>query len=234
MRADRTDGETRKTQASWYAATLSLLVLTALGTIVWGNRGVSIASLGIAWVVLVASFSIFATKYLEQRANGAPGRERPEGGNGSVEEAPGAMGDNLPDGYFLVHGFDSVMGKIDRILVCPKGIFTLETDGCEGEVTFDGEKLLRNGRPFEKDILKQAWAQCFLARNLLGGWGLTSPLPEPVIFFRNAAVRIPGKAKGIEIAGNGQFPQNLVRLPNRLSAAEAGKIYSRIQAASLL
>lgn len=233
MHADKTR-EARKTQASWYAAALSLLVLTALGIMVWGNRNINIASLGIAWIVLVASSYIFAAKYLGQKLNGAAGREWAADGNNGFETSSDVIRDSLPGGYFLIHGLHSIKGRIDHILICPKGIFTLETDGDAGEVTFDGEKLLRNGRPFGKNFLKQAWAQCSLAREVLGGWGIVTPLPEPVILFRNATVTIRGKAGGVEVAGIGHFPKLLERLPDRLTATEAEKIVDRIQAASLL
>jgi hypothetical protein len=140
----------------------------------------------------------------------------------------------LPEGYFVVHDFDSGKGTIGRILIGPKGIFTLETKSHTGEVTFDGNQLLRNGRPFGKDWIRRAWAQCFLVRGLLAEWGITTPLPEPVILFANAHVKVQGKARGVEIAGLRSLPKILDPLPNRLSIPEAGRIYNRILAASLL
>jgi hypothetical protein len=123
-------------------------------------------------------------------------------------------------------------GNIDHILICPKGIFTLETKSHTGKVSFDGEMLLRNGRPFEKDFLKQAWAQCYLVREILAKWGITSPLPDPVILFTKAFIEIRGKTKGIEIVGIKYFPKFLERFPEKISTPEAGRIYNRIKAAS--
>lgn len=234
MPANKTDEGARKTHVSRYAAALSFLVLTALGIMLWGSRDVNIASLGLAWVVLVASSYLFATKYLGERMNGAAGREWAADGREDFEKASDVIADNLPGGYLLIHGFYSIKGRIDHILICPKGIFTLETDGHAGEVTFDGQKLLRNGRPFERDFLKQAWSRCSLVRDLLAGWGIATPLPEPVILFRNATVNVRGKAGGVEIAGIGNFPKLLGHLPDRLTATEADKIFNRIQAASVL
>src|SRR4030067_696029 len=94
--------------------------------------------------------------------------------------------ESLPEGYFVVHDFDSGKGMIGRILIGPKGIFTLETKSHTGEVTFDGNQLLRNGRPLGKDLIRRAWAQCFLVRGLLAEYGVTPPLPEPVILFADA------------------------------------------------
>ncbi len=234
MHADRTAGGIRKSQGSRYAAALSFLVLTALGFMIWGNRGIHIASLGIAWIILVAFSFLFATKFLERNVDGAARTERPDNDGNATGEQVEDLWDGLPDGYFLVPGFRSVRGTIDRLLICPKGIFTIDADGCAGEVTFDGKTLLRNGKPLERDFLNRAWTQCFMARDLLLGWGISTPLPEPVLLFPNASVRIYGKAKGVEVAGTRQFPLLLERFPNRLSATEAGRIYSRILAAPLL
>jgi hypothetical protein len=149
-----------------------------------------------------------------------------------AEAAVGAILDNLPDGNFIIHDFDSGKGKIDHILICPKGIFTLETKSHAGKVSFDGEKLLRNGRPFEKDFTKQAWAQCYLAREILAGWGITNPLPQPVILFTNDSIETCGKTRGIDIVGIDFLRRFLDRLPDRISLPEAGRIYYRIKAAS--
>src|SRR3990172_2711250 len=69
---------------------------------------------------------------------------------------------------------------------------------------------------------------------LVAEWGITPPLPEPVILFANAHVKVQGKARGVKIAGIGSLPEILDQLPNRLSIPEAGRIYNRILAASLL
>jgi hypothetical protein len=138
----------------------------------------------------------------------------------------------LPEGNFVIHDFNSGKGNIDHILIGPKGIFTLETKSHAGKVSFDGKKLLRNGRPFEKDFLKQAWAQCYLVREILARWGITDPLPEPVILFTRASIEVRGKAKGIDILDLASFSRTIDQLPDKISTPEAGRIYNRIRAAS--
>ena len=185
---------------------------------------------------LVAAFvvGVAATRYRESYAREKRRRSRDGGTGADAEESVRDLLEGLPEGYFVVHDFDSGNGMIGRILIGPKGIFTLETKGHTGEVTFDGKQLLRNGRPFGKDLIWRAWTRCFLVRGLLADWGITTPLPEPVILFANAHVTVQGKARGVEIAGIGSLPKILDRLPNRLSIPEAGRIYNRILAASLL
>ena len=185
---------------------------------------------------LVAAFvvGVAAIRYLETYAREKGRRARDAGTGADAEKSVREVLESLPEGYFVVHDFDSGKGMIGRILIGPKGIFTMETKSHTGEVTFDGNQLLRNGRPFGSDWIRRAWAQCSLVRALLAEWGITTPLPEPVILFANAHVKVQGKARGVEIAGIGSLPEILDQLPNRLSIPEAGRIYNRILAASLL
>ena len=234
MGTNKAGSSTRKMQATRFAAELSLLIVISTGTLVWGNGVQNIASLGIAGAVVIGATFLFAMKYLEQRGTTDVKRAMGSDKEAASENAFGAILDSLPEGNFVVHDFNPGKGNIDHILIGPKGIFTLETKSHAGEVTFDGNKLLRNGKPFEKDFIKQAWAKCFLVREILTHWGITTPLSEPVILFADAFVKVQGKAKGVEIASIEYLPKFLERLPNRLSIHEAERIYDRIRAASIL
>jgi hypothetical protein len=71
-----------------------------------------------------------------------------------------------------------------------------------------------------------------LVREILAKWGITTPLPEPLILFTKAFIEVRGKAKGIEILGINYFPKYLERFPDKISIPEAGRIYNRIKAAT--
>ncbi len=47
-------------------------------------------------------------------------------------------------------------GNIDRVVIGPPGIFAVETKAHGGVITYDGRQLLHDGRPLEKDFLRQA------------------------------------------------------------------------------
>lgn len=64
---------------------------------------------------------------------------------------------NIPDKY----------SNIDYVIVGPSGIFTLEVKSHRGSITFDGNQLLRNGKAFEKDILKQTMAEALSLHDYL-------------------------------------------------------------------
>jgi len=234
MGTNKAGSTTGKMQATRFAAELSLLIVISTGTLVWGNRVQTIAALGIAGAVIIGATFLFAMKFLEQRGTTDVTRAMGADKEAACEKAFGAIFDSLPEGNFVVHDFHPGKGNIDHILIGPKGIFTLETKSHAGEVTFDGNKLLRNGKPFEQDFIKQARANCFLVREILAQWGITTPLHEPVILFADAIVKVQGRAKGVEIVSIRYLPNLLERLPNRLSIHEAGRIYNRIGAASIL
>jgi hypothetical protein len=223
---------TRKMQMSRFVMGLSAVAGIFLITLLFSKTSRTIGSYGLGAVIVAFAGFVVAIKHLEKFGLEKAKRSKDAERGAEAEEAVGAILDNLPEGNFVIHDFDSGRGNIDHILIGPQGIFTMETKSHTGKVSFDGEKLLRNGRPFEKDFLKQAWAQCYLVREVLAKWGIANPLPEPVILFTRAFVQVRGKARGIEIVSIDYFPKYLDRLPDKISIPEAGRIYNRIRAAT--
>lgn len=58
-------------------------------------------------------------------------------------------------------------GNIDFVVLGPTGLFAIEVKSHSGEVSFNGRELEINGRPFEKDILKQAKGEALFINNYL-------------------------------------------------------------------
>ena len=225
-------GSTRKMAASRYVVALAILGLLWLGIYLYAHNVRSIASLGLPGSIAVGAGFLLFIKFLERKGTTVINRAKRADRGAVAEEKVGDFLDSLPEGNFIIHDFNSGKGNIDHILIKTKGIFTLETKSHKGEVTFDGEKL-RGKQPFEKDFIRQAWAECFTVRNVLEGWGITSPKVEPIILFTNAFVKVRGKAKGVEIVSLKYLPKFLEQLPDRQTIAEAGRIYNRVRAASL-
>jgi hypothetical protein len=229
---NKAGSSTRKMQKSRFIAGMVVIAAILLVTLLFSKYSKSIGSYGIGASLIVFVGFVAVVKYLEKIGLEKAKRSKDAKRGAEAEEAVGEILDNLPEGNFIIHDFDSGKGNIDHILIGPKGIFTLETKSHAGKVSFDGQKLLRNGKPFEKDFLKQAWAQCYLVREILVKWGITTPLAEPVILFTKAFIVVRGKAKGIEILGIKYFPKYLERFPDKISTPEAGRIFNRIKAAS--
>ena len=85
--------------------------------------------------------------------------------------------------------------------------------------------LKRDGKPFEKDFIKQAWAQAYFIRILLTRHGISAPKTQPVILFANADVQVRQQVRGVEIISRRYLPVYLERLQNRMSGKEAEKIF---------
>jgi hypothetical protein len=142
-----------------------------------------------------------------------------------AEEDVGNLLGELPAGYFVVHDFVSNRGNIDHIVISTKGILTVETKSHRGVVSCEGEMLKRDGQPFEKDFIRQAWAEAFSIRDLLNSNGISAPQPQPVLLFANADVHVRQQVRGVEIISRRYLPIYLERLQKRMSAKEAERIF---------
>lgn len=221
---------TRKMQAGRLAIVLAILLLMWLGIFVYSRNVKSIMSFGLTGSLVVGGLFLFGIKLLEKKGNVTLKRAKQAERGAIAEEKTGAiLEEGLPEGNFIIHDFDTGRGNIDHILVGPKGIFTLEVKSHRGTVTFANGRLMRDGQPFEKDFLKQAWAECFAVREILAKWEIKEPSGEPLIIFSNAFVKVSGKAKGVTVINLKFLPTFLERLPDRLTTGEAGRIINRLR-----
>jgi hypothetical protein len=118
-----------------------------------------------------------------------------------VEESVGGLLETLPKNYFVMNDFATKKGVIDYIVVGPKGVLTIETRSHKGVVTQSGEKLLRDGDPFDEDLIKQAWAKSYCVRDRLVEKGVCTLSPQPVIVFTDADVQVKGRVRRVQIIG---------------------------------
>lgn len=221
---------TRRMQATRVAMVLAILLVMWLALLLYGSNAKRIMALGLPASLLIGAIFLIALKRLEKKGNAAIRHAKRAERGAIAEEKTGALLHGLPEGNFIINDFDTGRGNIDHILVGPKGIFTLEVKSHRGDVTFDGTILRRDGLPFEKDFLKQAWAECFAVREILAHWDIKEPRAEPVILFTNAFVKVRGNAKGVEVMNLKFLPKYLERLPDKLTVGESGRIFNRLQA----
>jgi hypothetical protein len=75
----------------------------------------------------------------------------------------------LPNEYFIFRNIrlGKFSGDIDLIILGPTGILAIDVKSHCGEITFDGENLLGNGREFEKNILGQILKNVYDLRDFL-------------------------------------------------------------------
>ena len=189
----------RKMTHSQLAIGLSFLFLSIGGIYRYMGSSQAITSLGLT-VMVIVSVKIYlwaeemgdkADKFTDRAIAWKEGAVAEEGVRGVLE--------TLPKNYFVIDDFVTKKGTIDYIVVGPKGILTIETNRQKGVVTNNGEMLLSDGYPLEKDLIKQAWAQSYFVRDLLAEKGVCALRTQPVIVFTDADVQVKERIRGIQI-----------------------------------
>ena len=215
----------RKMETLRWMAALICLIIMFVG-IYFFNRSVkAIATLGLPVALVVFVGIIYWVKAMGNKADAYADRALDARRGAVAEEDVGNLLGELPARYYVVHDFVSKRGNIDHIVISTKGILTIETKSHRGVVSCEGEMLKRDGKPFEKDFIKQAWAEAYSIRDLLTSHGISAPKPQPVLLFANADVQVRQQVKGVEIISRRYLPLYLKRLQNRLSSNEAEKIF---------
>ena len=99
--------------------------------------------------------------------------------------------DKLSEEYvYLSEGLNTTRGNIDKIVIGPTGVWALEVKSHSGQFTFDGEHLLRNGSPMDKDFLGQAYAEAKTLQEIINSKvGLNVPI-HPVVVFSNKYAQV--------------------------------------------
>jgi hypothetical protein len=115
-------------------------------------------------------------------------------------------------------------GNIDEIIVGPTGIWVIEVKSHSGRITFDGKELRRNGELFEKDFLKQAWAEGCAVRDILKKELNEDFFIQPVICFSSINTKLHfGKKpiKGVYVIGLKWLNELVFKSSTRLADSTA-------------
>ena len=117
-----------------------------------------------------------------------------------ASEKISALLQNLPADHVVLHDLDTGRNVIDHLIFRKDGaIFLIETQPHSGIITEQFGELLRDGRPFEQNILRHTnnnvyWLQQFLKARLGSKLWINS-----AIVFPEASIEIRGKVKGVQI-----------------------------------
>ena len=219
----------RKMEAArWIAALFSLIVMFA-GIYLYSKNSKTIATYGLPLILVVAGGFIYWVKAMGKKADRYSKRALDARRGAVAEEDVGNLLGELPPGYFVVNDFELKRGNIDHIVISTKGILTIETKSHGGVVSCVGEMLKRDGKPFEKDFIKQGWREALSIRDLLTSHGISAPKPQPVLLFVNADVQVRQQVRGVEVISRRYLPLYLERLPKRITAKEAEKIFELLK-----
>jgi hypothetical protein len=212
----------------WLAALITLIVLFA-GIYLYSKNSKTIATFGLLVALLIAGGFLYWVKAMGDKAEAYSKRALDARRGAVAEEAVGNLLGELPAGYFVVNDFELKRGNIDHIVISTKGILTIETKSHRGVVSCEGEMLKRDGKPFEKDFIKQGWREALSIGDLLASHGISAPKPQPLLLFSNADVRVRKQVRGVEIISRWFLPLYLERLPKRIAAKEVEKIFELLK-----
>lgn len=100
--------------------------------------------------------------------------------------------ESLPDNFIIWQNYkkEEWPTDIDFVVIGPSGLFTIEVKSHNGEITMGTGELLRNGKPFEKDILYQVKSESRLLIDYLRSKNIYSPEIQPMVVFSNKYVSI--------------------------------------------
>lgn len=114
---------------------------------------------------------------------------------GRAEERVGERLEALrAHGFYFFHDLPLPgVGNVDHVVLGERGFFAIETKSHAGHVTARRGQLFRNGRPFERDFLKQAWSGCYKLREILDAD------VAPLLLFTDAYVEGRITARGVRV-----------------------------------
>jgi len=203
----------RKMEATRWLAALFILIIMYVGMYFYTKSVKTIATLGLPVALVVFVGIVYWIKGMGARVDACADRALQARRGAVAEENVGNLLGELPAGYFVVNDFVTKRGNIDHIVISTKGILTIETKSHRGVVSCEGDTLKCDGKPFEKDFIKQAWAEAHSIRDLLTEKGVCNLRPLPVIVFTDADVQVKKRVRGVQIIGSKDLPAFLEGLP---------------------
>ena len=207
----------RKMETTRWLTALIILIIMYAGIYFYTKSVKGIAALGYPVVLVVFVGIIYWIKAMGGKAEAVADRALDARHGAVAEEAVGNLLADLPAKFYVVNDFVSKRGNIDHIIISTKGILIIGSKSHKGVVTCEGEMLKLDGKPFEKDFMKQAWAEAYAIRDLLSEKGVCILRPQPVIVFTEADVQVKGKVRGVRIIGSKDLHAFLEGLPDWMS-----------------
>ncbi len=151
-----------------------------------------------------------------------------------AEEILGDLLSNLNKDFLVLHDVSSPYGNIDHIVIGKNnGVFLLETKAHGGRVEVLPNRLLVNGKPPEKDFIKQTLRNTYWLRDEIEKVTGKKVWINAVIVFTNAFVPFEKPIKGIQVV-NKKFLINLIEQRTKPSADSSMIWEARFQIAQQL
>lgn len=172
---------------------------------------VAIIGLGVGLLLVLK----VVMSFLESSGKNAKRMEGKAERGAIAEESIGELLDKLPGENLILNDVASRFGNIDHIIISrTKGVILVETKSHRGRITAENDNLLIDGKPPEKDFIRQTLNNCYWLKD----WIKTNTGLEAwincVIVFTNGFVTVRGKIKGVEVINASFFNTYYDRLPD--------------------
>ena len=184
----------------------------------------NLARFGLPVVIVVVLVVKIVVDLLHQKSLNVKKRAKDADRGAAAEEKVAVNLLDLPECYHAFHDIDFEGFNVDHAVVGPAGIFLIETKSHKGKITSEGDSLLLNGVPPEKNFLNQTWSQTknleqFLYKMTSKEWKV-----KPLICFTNAYVDVRKPVKGITVTSLRYLGRYLSKQPEILQADEVERI----------
>ena len=209
---------TREMQKKHYHRRMLILgSILAVGIIFFLMLGAIRSAAGV--IVLLGGL-VIVMQFLEKTGKNVKTVEGKFRRGAIAEESIGALLDKLPGDNLVLHDVRSQFGNIDHIIISrTKGVILVETKSHRGEITVENDNLLIDGKPTEKDFIRQTLNNCYWLKE----WIKTNTGLEAwincAIVFTNGFVTVRGKIKGVSVINAKYFSAYYERLPDSRGGA---------------
>lgn len=207
----------RRLSALWIGL-IGIVIIIVVGALLQNSKALGIGGIGI--LVLLILLRILPD-FIEGRIDKKFKEEKRAIRGAKAEEKIGELLAELSADYYVLNDIESPYGNIDHIVIGKNsGIFLIETKAHGGKVETEGETLLVNGKPPEKDFIAQALRNSYWLRDEVSKLVGSKPWITPVIVFTNAFVSPTRPVKGVDII-NKKYLANILLRANRQTAVNA-------------
>jgi hypothetical protein len=177
-------------------AACSLACLACIQWLLWCHRATTLLPCIVA-ALAINKFVIPCLDWLKKR-------QRDASRGAQAEESVGAILDRLPENCIVLHDLNTGWGNIDHVVFRQDGaVCLIETKSRGGTVSEVGGELRCNGKPFEKDILKQTHGNIYWLRDFLKVRFGVTPWINAAIVFPSASVNVRRTLRGVDAINSG-------------------------------
>jgi hypothetical protein len=191
---------TRQLADKRYAGRITVTLIGVAGIILLLFLMPNMEGFGLAGIIAIIIAMQFIMGWTNSETRRYKKLERRASKGAKAEENIGGLLQQLPDDYAVFHDIESPYGNIDHVILNKKdNIFLLETKSYHGEVIHDGNRLLINNKPPEKDFIHQILNNTFWLRDEIKKQNGSDVFIKPIIVFTNAFVKVYKPVKNISI-----------------------------------